>query len=260
MKSSTASDVNKEKSSTADVATTDDDDYTSAMAHLTIGVQIQELSKRLQNTTEELHQQVRDKHGALLQQATHAGRFDAALNSLAEDVQRVRATGHRLKTQVDTQYRLVENQTQVLGHLHEVSHLLRSAGTLLTLTAKLKNTKDVLRQAELHFELGQLIEDKDLKDIEFIQEERAYVISSRQKIRNLTQMQLVTGLQERNQTQVVNALKVSNYQPIQESAPSSPLHSLDFHELQHAREISGQFADNVYIRYGAIAQGMLCRH
>lgn len=210
MKSSTAVDVNKEKSTTADDATTSDDDYTSGMSHLTIGAQIQELSKRLQNTTEELHQQVRDKHGALLQQATHAGRFDAALNSLAEDVQRVRATGHRLKTQVDTQYRLVENQTQVLGHLHEVSHLLRSAGTLLTLTAKLKNTKDVLRQAELHFELGQLIEDKELKDIEFIQEERAYVISSRQKIRNLTQMQLVTGLQERNQTQVVNALKVSS--------------------------------------------------
>lgn len=187
----------------------DDDDYTSAMSHLTIGVQIQELSKRLQNTTEELHQQVRDKHGALLQQATHAGRFDAALNTLTEDVHRVRATGHRLKVQVDTQYQLVENQTQVLGRLHEVSHLLRSAGTLLTLTAKLKNTKDVLRQAELHFELGQLIEDKELKDIEFIQEERAYVISSGQKIRNLTQMQLVTGLQERNQTQVVNALKVS---------------------------------------------------
>lgn len=185
-----------------------DDDYTSAMSHLTISLQIQELSKRLQNTTEELHQQVRDKHSALLQQATHAGRFDAALNSLAEDVQRVRATGHRLKSQVDGQYQLVENQTQVLGRLHDVSHLLRSAGTLLTLTAKLKNTKDVLRQAELHFELGQLIEDKDLKDIEFIQEERAYVLSSRQKIRNLTQMQLVTGLQERNQTQVVNALKV----------------------------------------------------
>lgn len=190
-------------------AASDDDDYTAAMSHLTIGQQIQELSKQLQNTTEELHQQVRDKHGALLQQATHAGRFDAALNTLAEDVQRVRETGHRLKSQVDQQYQQVENQTQVLGRLHDVSHLLRSAGTLLTLTAKLKGTKDVLRQAELHFELGQLIEDKDLKDIEFIQQERAYVISSGQKIRNLTQMQLVTGLQERNQNQVVNALKVS---------------------------------------------------
>jgi len=169
-------------------AGSDDDDYTASMSHLTIGQQIQELSKQLQNTKEELHQQVRDKHGALLQQATHAGRFDAALNALAEDVQRVRE--------------------QVLGRLHDVSHLLRSAGTLLTLTAKLKGTKDVLRQAELHFELGQLIEDKELKDLEFIQQERAYVISSGQKIRNLTQMQLVTGLQERNQNQVVNALKV----------------------------------------------------
>ncbi|KAH8385527.1 hypothetical protein KR200_003080 [Drosophila serrata] len=199
-------------------AASDDDDYTAAMSHLTIGQQIQELSKQLQNTKEELHQQVRDKHGALLQQATHAGRFDAALNTLAEDVQRVRETGHRLKSQVDTQYQQVENQTQVLGRLHDVSHLLRSAGTLLTLTAKLKATKDVLRQAELHFELGQLIEDKDLKDIEFIQQERAYVISSGQKIRNLTQMQLVTGLQERNQNQVVNALKIfMNFNTLEKS-------------------------------------------
>ncbi|XP_017839510.1 conserved oligomeric Golgi complex subunit 5 [Drosophila busckii] len=201
------------------VSTTDqEEDYTTAMSHLTIGAQIQELSKRLQNTTEELHQQVRDKHGALLQQATHAGRFDAALNSLAADVENVRATGHRLKNQVDTQYQLVENQTQVLGRLHEVSHLLRSAGTLLTLTAKLRNTKDVLRQAELHFELGPLIEDNDLKDIAFIQEERAFVISSRQKIRNLTQMQLVTGLQDRNKLQVVNALKIfMNFNTLEKS-------------------------------------------
>ncbi|KAH8412996.1 hypothetical protein KR009_007361 [Drosophila setifemur] len=199
-------------------ASSEDDDFTAPMSHLTIGQQIQELSKQLQNTTEELHQQVRDKHGALLQQATHAGRFDAALNTLAEDVQRVRETGQRLKSQVDAQYQQVENQTQVLGRLHDVSHLLRSAGTLLTLTAKLKGTKDVLRQAELHFELGQLIEDKDLKDIDFIQQERAYVISSGQKIRNLTQMQLVTGLQERNQTQVVNALKIfMNFNTLEKS-------------------------------------------
>ncbi|EDW78116.1 uncharacterized protein Dwil_GK24828 [Drosophila willistoni] len=203
--------TNDSKATGSETVSPDDDDFNLAMSMaegLTIGQQIQELSKRLQNTTDELHQQVRDKHGALLQQATHAGRFDSCINTLAEDVQRVRATGHRLKHQVDTQYQLVENQTQVLGRLHDVSHLLRSAGTLLTLTAKLKNTKDVLRQAELHFELGQLIEDKDLKDIEFIQQERTYVINSGQKIRNLTQMQLVTGLQERNQNQVVNALKI----------------------------------------------------
>ncbi|XP_030383050.1 conserved oligomeric Golgi complex subunit 5 [Scaptodrosophila lebanonensis] len=204
----TKSMVNSQKESTNPTTLDDDDCIALANSHLTIGLQIQKLSKRLQNTTEELHQQVRDKHSALIQQATHAGRFDAALSVLADDVERVRATGHRLKSQVDTQYQLVENQTRVLGRLHDVSHLLRSAGTLLTLTAKLKSTKDVLRQAELHFELGQLIEDTELKDIEFIQQERAFVISSRQKIRNLTQMQLFAGLKERNQTKVVNSLKI----------------------------------------------------
>lgn len=185
-----------------------DGDCTAALANLTISDQIKELSKNLNSISEELRQQVREKHGALLQQATHAGRFDAALNFLSEDVQRIRATGQRLKNQVDTQHALIENQTRVLGRLHELSHLLRSSGTMLNLTSKLKSTKDVLKQADIHFELGQLIEDRDLKDIEFTQGERSYAISSRHKIKNLTQMQLVTGLQERNESQVITTLKV----------------------------------------------------
>uniref|UniRef100_A0A1A9WM40 Conserved oligomeric Golgi complex subunit 5 helical domain-containing protein n=1 Tax=Glossina brevipalpis TaxID=37001 RepID=A0A1A9WM40_9MUSC len=177
-----------------------------------------ELTKRLNNINEELQQQVREKHGALLQQATHAGRFDAALNNLAEDVQRIRSTGYKLKGQVDQQYQLIENQSKVLERLHELSHLLRSSKTLLTLTVKLKNTKDILKQAELHFELNELLEDPDLKNIEFVQSARAYAINSRQKIRNLTQMQLITGLQENNEPQIVNALKVfANFNTLEKS-------------------------------------------
>ncbi|XP_013101383.1 conserved oligomeric Golgi complex subunit 5 isoform X2 [Stomoxys calcitrans] len=188
----------------------EEEDITASLAamNLTIQDQIQELSKRLNNVNEELQQQVRDKHGALLQQATHAGRFDAALNSLADDVQKIRSSGYRLKHQVDNQFQLIENRTKVLSRLHELSHLLRSSKTLLTLTTKLRGTKDILKQAELHYELNELIEDPDLKKIEFVQAARNYVINSRQKIRNLTQMQLVTGLQERNEQQICNALRI----------------------------------------------------
>ncbi|KAL9922906.1 conserved oligomeric Golgi complex subunit 5 four way stop [Glossina fuscipes fuscipes] len=191
-------------------AIVEDEDITAALGamNLTIGDQIQELSKRLNSINEELHQQVREKHGALLQQASHAGRFDADLNNLAEDVQQIKSSGYKLKSQVDQQYQLIENQSKVLSRLHELSHLLRSSKTLLILTMKLRNTKDVLKQAELHFELNELIEDPGLKNIEFVQDARAYAINSRQKIRNLTQMQLITGLQEKNEPQIVYALKV----------------------------------------------------
>ncbi|XP_053957434.1 conserved oligomeric Golgi complex subunit 5 [Anastrepha obliqua] len=196
----------------------DDESITEVDANTTIQEQIQELSKRLQNVNDDLHQQVREKHGALLQQATHAGRFDVALNTLANDVEQIRAAGQRLKTQIDAQYQHVDNQTRILGRLHELSHQLRSAGTLLSLTAKLRATKDVLKQAEIHYELGQLVDDEDLKQIEFVQNARAEVIASRQKLRNLTQMQLVTGLQERNEAQVVNSLKIfKNFNTLQKS-------------------------------------------
>ncbi|XP_036327666.1 conserved oligomeric Golgi complex subunit 5 [Rhagoletis pomonella] len=196
----------------------ENDAITKVDANATIQEQIQELSKRLQNVNDDLHQQVREKHGALLQQATHAGRFDVALNNLASDVEQIRTAGHKLKTQIDTQYQQVDNQTRVLGHLHELSHLLRSAGTLLSLTAKLRSTRDVLKQAEIHYELAQLVDDEDLKKIEFVQNARSEVITSRQKLRNLTQMQLVTGLQERNEAQVVNSLKIfKNFNTLQKS-------------------------------------------
>lgn len=196
----------------------DDESITKIDANTTIQEQIQELTRRLQNVNDDLHHQVREKHDALLQQATHAGRFDVALNTLANDVEQIRGTGQKLKTQIDTQYQQVDNQTCILGRLHELSHLLRSAGTLLTLTAKLRSTKDVLKQAELHYELGQLVDDEDLKKIDFVQNARAEVITSRQKLRNLTQMQLVTGLQERNEALVTNALKiVKNFNLLQKS-------------------------------------------
>ncbi|CAD6999123.1 unnamed protein product [Ceratitis capitata] len=196
----------------------DDESITKVDANTTIQEQIQELSKRLQNVNDDLHQQVREKHGALLQQAMHAGRFDVALNTLYYDVEQIRTIGHKLKNQIDIQYQQVDNQTRVLGRLHELSHLLRSAGTLLSLTVKLRSTKDPLKQAELHYELGQLIEDEDLKKIDFVQNARAEVINSRQKLRNLTQMQLVTGLQERSEAQVVNALKIfKNFNLLQKS-------------------------------------------
>lgn len=180
------------------------------IANMTISTQIQELSKGLETISFELKSQVREQHGALLSQATHAGRLDVALNTVSGDVERIQATAHRLKNQLDSQYLLIENQTRVLGNLHEVSHVLRSCGNLLNLTQKLKDTKDVLKQASIHFELEPLIEDPDLNRIEFIQEERAYVIGSRQKIKNLAQMQLVNGLKERNELQVCNTIKIFN--------------------------------------------------
>ncbi|XP_055851130.1 conserved oligomeric Golgi complex subunit 5 [Episyrphus balteatus] len=180
----------------------------SPIANMTISTQIHELSKGLETISFELKSQVREQHGALLSQATHAGRLDVALNTVSGDVERIQATAHRLKNQLDSQYSLIENQTRVLGNLHEVSHVLRSCGNLLNLTQKLKDTKDVLKQASIHFELEPLIEDSDLNRIDFIQEERAYVISSRQKIKNLAQMQLVNGLKERNEIQVANTIKI----------------------------------------------------
>lgn len=188
----------------------DEEDFSTSLdrTNLTVGEQIKELTKRFNNVNEKLLQQVRENHGALLQQATHAGRFDTALEDLANDVQHIRSVGYRMQQQIDAQYQLIANQVKVLSRLHDLSHLLRSAKTLLTLSAKLKNTKDVLKQAELHYELNELVDDADLKQIAFVQNACVYVVNSRQKIRNLTQMQLITGLQEKNESQVVNALKV----------------------------------------------------
>lgn len=111
---------------------------------------------------------------------------------------RIKSSVYKLKLQ------LIESPTKVLSRLQELSHLLRSSKTLLALTTKLKNTKDVLKKAELNFKLNELIEDSGILNLYKVLTQ----INSRQKIRNLTQIHLITGLHVENQPPVKNIVKV----------------------------------------------------
>lgn len=204
-----------ETSQSREISSNDNKDYEwkdisreIAAMNLAVTDQIREITKRLNHTNEELQRQVREKHDALLQQATHAGRFEAGLVVLAKDVDEIRTSAYNIKNQVDEQFQLFSQHSRFLERLYELSHLLRSSKTFLLLASKMKHTKDVLKQAELHYELNELMEDSTMSQIDFLQDSRLYIKNCRQRTRNVTQMQLVTGLQEHSESAVVHAIKV----------------------------------------------------
>lgn len=170
--------------------------------------QIKKLSEGLEIVSAELQLQVRQKHSALLSQASHAGKLSAALNSVSGHMERLQACADRLQTQVNVPFVLVENQTRVLDRLHKASHLLRQAGRVLQLYRNFNATKDLSAQADVLNELEPLIEDPELNRIQFIRDEIAVIVTARQRINILANRELLTGLKECNETQVANSLQV----------------------------------------------------
>lgn len=76
--------------------------------------QISRLQIGIDKLHSELHSQVRQQHGALLSQASQAGKLNYALNAVSEQIQSLQKGAEKLKSQVDVPYSLLENQTKVL--------------------------------------------------------------------------------------------------------------------------------------------------
>lgn len=121
----------------------------------------------------------------------------------------LKTSAERLKNQVNIPYLMLENQTRVLERLHDTSHLLRQSGRFLQLYRQLQfSNKDSVAQARIMYELEPLAEDECLSRIEFIQDERSKVLAMRQKLNNVAHKDLTNGLQNENETQVINSLQV----------------------------------------------------
>lgn len=161
--------------------------------------------------SKELQSQVREQHGALLSQASHAGKLTAALDAVSGHMERLKAGSDRLKNQVNGPYAMLENQTRVLERLHDASHLLRQVGRFLQLHRQLQACKEAVNQAKIFFELEPLVEDEMVAQIEFIREERSIVIAARHRLNNIANEDLLNGLKSENQAQVLNSLQVIKF-------------------------------------------------
>lgn len=176
---------------------------------LSISEQIKKLSEGVEQLSNELQSRVRQQHGALLSQASQASTLKSALDAVNGHMSHLEAGAERLKTQINTPYALLENQTRVLARLHEASHLLRQVGSFLHLFRKLQAaSKDPTAQAGILFEIEPLLDDKQLTQIDFISEERTIATTTRQRINNLANRNLTSGLKDSDQNKVVNSLQI----------------------------------------------------
>lgn len=187
-------------------------DVENVSSTLSISDQIKKLSEGVEQLANELQSQVRQQHGALLSQASHASTLNAALDAVNGHMSHLEAGAEQLKAQINTPYALLENQTRVLARLHEASHLLRQVGSFLNLFRKLQAaSKDPTAQASILFEMEPLLDDKRLNQIDFISEERSVAMTMRQRLNNLANRDLTSGLKNANDSdknKVIAALQV----------------------------------------------------
>lgn len=180
---------------------------------ISISDQIKKLAEGVEQLSNELQSQVRQQHGTLLSQASHASKLSLAVDALKSHMSQLEAGAERLKAQVNGPYAMLENQTRVLARLHEASHLLRQTGRFLQLFRKLQSaSKNLPAQAAILFEMEPLLEDKQLSSVDYIAEERSAAVTAKQKLTNLANRDLANGLKavsEASEKKVINSLQVS---------------------------------------------------
>lgn len=175
--------------------------------------QINKLAEGLEALSTELQSQVREQHGALLSQASHAGKLEGTLEVVHGHMISLVGAANRLKNHVNKPYEVLESKTKVLGRLHETTHILRQAGIFLQLYKKLLETKEFEKQAVIFHEIDSLIQDDTLNSIQFLKDEIAHVQSNRRKLITLADKELNTALKNLNVDTVQRSLQIfSNLQ------------------------------------------------
>lgn len=176
-----------------------------------IADQIKHLTAGLDRVTGELQSQVRQQHGALLSQASHAGKLSVALDAVCGHMERLQAGADRLRAHIHQPFDACQQQTRVLARLHDASHLLRQAGRFLQLARQLQTAqaqRDAAAQARLLHELEPLTSDAALAAVELIRDERAQVLLARQRMNTKTGADLVQALRAGNEPLVVRSLQI----------------------------------------------------
>ncbi|XP_055614353.1 conserved oligomeric Golgi complex subunit 5 [Uranotaenia lowii] len=175
---------------------------------MTITDQISRLSAGLEQISTHLQSQVRGQYGALLSQANHAGRLNAAIGSISGHIESLQSSAERLKKQVGVPYEQLELQTKILGRLHEASHLLRQSARFLQIFKGLDRASELPDQAAIIYELESLMEDANLVRIECLKEEIATVKSTKARLIQIANRDLFKNIQKEKETETTDCLRI----------------------------------------------------
>lgn len=165
--------------------------------------QIAKLTEGLELISVELQTQVKEQHGSLLKQAANQSNLHQYLDTVGDQVEKLQQGANQLKEKIGAPFASLENQTRVLRNLHAASHLLRQIARFLQLHKRLLATNDLAAQAKLLYELEPLLEDDNLKKVSYLSDEKAAILTTRQKLLNIINRDLSSGL-HRGQLELVS--------------------------------------------------------
>lgn len=177
---------------------------------LAINEQIQKLSDGVDLLAKQLQKQVREQHNALLLEARNANQLSVAVDIVTNHMNQLEVGAERLKAKINTPFEQLKNQTRALARLHDVSHILRQSNRFLQLYQKLSaDAKNVAGQADILFELEFLMNNEQLRQIDFIRDEGQFVINMKQRLTNSAHYDLLNALKSASdEEKAVKSLQV----------------------------------------------------
>ncbi|XP_058462363.1 conserved oligomeric Golgi complex subunit 5 [Malaya genurostris] len=177
-------------------------------ATMTIEEQIAKLSEGLDQLSSQIHTQVRSQYGSLLSQANNVSHLNEAIGSISGHIEVLQQSAERLKKQISVPYEQLATQTEILGRLHETSHLLRQSGRFLQIYESLENTTKLPEQASIVYELDSLMEDVPLGEIDILKDEISTVSTVKARLLQVANRDLFENIENRKEDETKECLEI----------------------------------------------------
>ncbi|GAB2275180.1 Conserved oligomeric Golgi complex subunit [Dionaea muscipula] len=179
-------------------------------------------AENLQNGIRLLEQQLRSevlsRHQDLLSQLSSLRDAESALSVVRSAVSSLHSSLRRVRSEIADPNRQIRSKTTQLSNLHQTYELLQFTIRVIRLSKKLRDLMavsesdpeklDLMKAAQLHFEILGLASDNGLSGIDVVDEELRWVSETGVKLRAEGMKILERGLEGLNQAEVGSGLQV----------------------------------------------------
>ncbi|XP_004365523.2 hypothetical protein CAOG_00652 [Capsaspora owczarzaki ATCC 30864] len=188
--------------------------YEAAVASgLVAGASLERLTQTIELLDRQVEHQVISHHSDLLAQAVGITKLEEILAMLRNRIESLQQHIERVRSRVSEPYQFLVQHTDQLEHLQKSCDLLRHVVRFIQLAKKLRiqfdgGMKEVAKAAQLLNDLDLVLAGEDLRGIDAVDSELAWIGSVRVAVDKEGFLQLSAGLETQNQADIATALQV----------------------------------------------------
>ncbi|XP_003739124.1 conserved oligomeric Golgi complex subunit 5 [Galendromus occidentalis] len=259
-----------------------DDDFDAktvaakAVENLAITDNLAKISAGISLVEREIRHEVGDKYEQLLSHATDIEVLEKSLQDTFTSVKALKVISDRLQSRMNECYTKVEQQTLMLGRLHETCELARSVARLAGICKQLrqsnsKQNKDMIKSAQLIAEVDHLLSNvgDGVHSVNAVRQHLTFLSEFRVDLIRQCQNLLKSSLETQNAAQIAIALQSLHHMGIlsqqlewllqnyREKNTRAAKEALDSHRLTQNEQAAGRAPGRVALGGGAAFRGNL---